>query len=148
MKKVSLLVAFALIFTATSAFAGGNTGVGFGTQVLEGKKGKAWELLATCLNGICCNGAFAITSGTLGYKEGLTIAMNDVEIYVAKNMDSLATDIARGDGEYVNTLASMMKVEDVASFKSKLKNNFDRIYSNEGVTSKQVVQNINEVKNS
>ena len=148
MKKISLLVAFALVFTATSAFAGGNTGVGLGTVLLEGKKGKVFELAATCLNGICCNGAFAITSGTLGYKEGAVIAMNDVEIYVAKNMDSLATDIARGDGEYVNTLASMMKVEDVVSFKSKLKNNFDRIYSNEGVTSKQVVQNINEVKNS
>ena len=147
MKKVSLLVVFTLIFTATSVFAGGNVGVGLGTVLLEGKKGKVFELAATCLNGISGNGVFGITTGTLGYKEGLTIAMNDVEVYVAKNMDSLATDIARGDGEYVNTLASMMKVEDVTVFKSRLKNNFDRIYSAEGVTSKQVVANINEVKN-
>ena len=147
MKKISILVVLAFVFTTTSAFAGGNTGVGLGTVLLQGKKGKVFELAATCLNGICCNGVFGITSGTLGYKEGATIAMNDVEIYVAKNMDNLATDIARGDGEYVNTLASLMKVEDVASFKSKLKNNFDRIYTADGVTSKQVVFNINEVKN-
>lgn len=148
MKKISLaIVAVAMVCAATSVYAG-NSGVGFGTALFGNKQGKVWEVLAVTTNGTSGSSTFAITSGTSGYKEGITVGMNDVEIYVAKNMDSLATDIARGDGEYVNTLAMMLEVKDVNSFKSKLKVNFDKIYPTTGVTSKQVVANINDVTNS
>lgn len=149
MKKFMMVLAVAAFaFTASAVYAGGNVGVGLGTVLLKGNKGKLMEFIATTLNGISGNGTFALTSGTSGYQEGVTIGMNDVEIFVAKNMDSLATDIARGDGEYVNTLASIMEVKDVNGFKSKLKTNFDKIYSASGVTSKEVVANINDVVNS
>lgn len=148
MKKIlSLVAVFSLIFASAEAYSAGNAGIGLGALLLKGKKGKVWELLATCLNGTSGNQTFAITSGTLGYEEGAVIGMTDVEVFVAKNMDSLATDIARGNGEYVNTLASMYKVQDVDGFKTKLKNNFDKIYTNTGVTSKEVVANINDVVN-
>ncbi len=147
MKKIlSLVAVFGLILASSEAFAG-NAGCGLGSVLLKGKKGKVMELLATCLNGTSGNQTFAITSGTSGYEEGAVIGMTDVEVFVAKNMDSLATDIARGNGEYVDTLASMYKVQDVDGFKTKLKNNFDKIYTNTGVTSKEVVANINDVVN-
>ncbi len=147
-KILSLVAVFGLVFASAEAFAAGNAGCGLGSVLLKGKKGKVMELLATCLNGTNCgNQTFAITSGTSGYEEGAVIGMTDVEVFVAKNMDSLATDIARGNGEYVDTLASMYKVQDVDGFKTKLKNNFDRIYTNTGVTSKEVVANINDVVN-
>jgi len=145
-KILSLVAVFGLVFASAEAFAG-NAGCGLGSVLLKGKKGKVMELLATCLNGTCGNQTFAITSGTSGYEEGAVIGMTDVEVFVAKNMDSLATDIARGNGEYVDTLASMYKVQDVDGFKTKLKNNFDKIYTNTGVTSKEVVANINDVVN-
>ena len=148
MKKIlSLVAVFGLVFASAEAFAAGNAGCGLGSVLLKGKKGKVYELLATCLNGTSGNQTFAITSGTSGYEEGAVIGMTDVEVFVAKNMDSLATDIARGNGEYVNTLASMYKVQDVDGFKTKLRNNFDKIYTNTGVTSKEVVANINDVVN-
>ena len=149
MKKIlSLVAVFGLVFASAEAFATSNIGCGLGAVLLKGKKGKFMELAGTCLNSTFFNSqAFAITSGTSGYEEGAVIGMTDVEVFVAKNMDSLATDIARGNGEYVDTLASMYKVQDVDGFKTKLKNNFDRIYTNTGVTSKEVVANINDVVN-
>ena len=145
-KILSLVAVFGLVFASAEAFAG-NAGCGLGSVLLKGKKGKFFELAATCLNSTSKNQTFAITSGTSGYEEGAVIGMTDVEVFVAKNMDSLATDIARGNGEYVDTLASMYKVQDVDGFKTKLKNNFDKIYTNTGVTSKEVVANINDVVN-
>ena len=148
MKKVLAFVAvFSLIATSSSVFAG-NVGCGFGTELMKGKSGKVFEILALTTNGTSLSSFFAVTTGTSGYKAGAAIGMNDVEIFVAKNMDSLATDIARGEGEYVNTLASMMEVSDVDNFKGKLKTNFDKIYTSTGVTSKQVVANIKDVLNS
>ncbi len=149
MKKIlSLVAVFGLVFASAEVFAAGNTGCGLGAVLLKGKKGKFFELVATCLNNVTSHSqTFAITSGTSGYEEGAVIGMTDVEVFVAKNMDSLATDIARGNGEYVDTLASMYKVQDVDGFKTKLRNNFDKIYTNTGVTSKEVVANINDVVN-
>ena len=148
MKKIlSLVAVFGLVFASAEAFATSNIGCGIGAVLLKGKKGKFMELAGTCLNSTFYSQSFAITSGTSGYEEGAVIGMTDVEVFVAKNMDSLATDIARGNGEYVDTLASMYKAQDVDGFKTKLKNNFDRIYTNTGVTSKEVVANINDVVN-
>jgi hypothetical protein len=147
-KLMSVLMVSAVAFVASAAFAGGNVGVGLGTVLLKGKSGKIMEVLAVTTNGSTYTSTFGITSGTSGYQEGQSIGMNDVEIFVAKNMDSLATDIARGDGEYINTLASMMEVKDSVAFKSKLKSNFDKIYTESGVTSKEVVAHINDVVNS
>jgi hypothetical protein len=144
MKKV--LIASVLFFSliGTQVFAN-NAGVGIGTVLLKGKKGKVMELVATCLNGLCGNGTFAITTGTLGYQEGATIGLNLVDIYVAENMDSLANDIAKGNGEYLDTLAHLMKVENKDAFKDKLHKNFNKIYTSKDVTSKEIVANIKEI---
>ena len=145
MKKV--LVAFlsiGVLFTASQAFAD-NIGPGLGRVLLEGNSGKGMELLGTCLNGTSGNGTFAITSGTLGYKEGALIGVNIVDLYVAQNMDNLAIDIARGGGEYVDTLAHLMEVEDRAAFISKLNQNFDMIFTSEKISSDEVAENIRRI---
>jgi len=145
MKKVlSTVFALGLMIMATEVFAN-NVGVGLGTTVLKGQKGKVMELAATCLNGISGNGTFAITTGTLGYKEGAVIGLNLVDEYVAQNMDSLANDIAKGSGEYLDTLAHLMKVENKDAFKQNLYKNFNKIYTSKNVTSKEIVANINKI---
>lgn len=149
MKKVlvSMMIAFFLV-SGTAVFAD-NVGTGLGRVALQGKSGKGWELLGTFLNALCGNGTFAITTGTLGYRNGARIGMNeDVKVFVAQNMDSLATDLARGEGEYLDTLANLMQIEDKAVFNSKMKANFNNIYTSYGVSSEQVVENIYKVANS
>lgn len=147
MKKV--LVAFfaaTLMFSASNLFAD-NIGAGLGRLVLKGQKGKAMEIIGVTLNAIGTQ-TFAITSGTSGYKEGAVIGVNYVDVYIAENMDNLATDIAKGDGEYLDTLATMMKVENRDLFKAKLSKNFNTIFTSKEVTSQEVVANIRNIHNS
>ncbi len=147
MKKI-LVVTFALCmaFSSSTLFAGSqNIGIGFGGFLLSGKSGKLFDILGATLNGCSGSQTFAISTGTLGYKEGAVIGVNIVDVYVAENMDSLANDIAKGDGEYVDTLAHLMKIQDKVSFKDKLHKNFNRIYTSKDVTSKEVVASIKEI---
>jgi len=149
MKKIFAIAAAALfIMSASAVFAAGNVGPGLGRLALAGKSGPGWELLGTFLNGICGNGTFAITTGTLGYQEGARIGMNeDVKVFVAQNMDSLATDIAKGEGEYIDALAALMQ-EDKAEFNSKMKANFRNIYTSYGLSAEEVAENILKVAKS
>lgn len=141
MKKV--LVASVMFFAlAGSQVFADNIGPGLGRVLLKGKSGKVMELAGTCLNGTSGNGTFAISTGTLGYKEGAVIAVNLVDEYVAQNMDSLANDIAKGNGEYLETLAHLMKVENKVAFKENLHKNFNKIYTSSDVSSKEVTANI------
>ena len=59
-------------------------------------------------------------------------------------MDNLANDIARGHGEYLNTLAVLMEVPEGsrADFYTLLQNNFSNIYSSPQISSVEVLDNI------
>jgi hypothetical protein len=149
MKKATILTLISAFVLVGSASYANNIGCGLGAVLLKGKQGRIFELLGTCLNGTCANQTFAITFGTLGYKEGAAIGMNvEVENFVAQNMDSLATDMAKGNGEYLDTLASLMKADDKTAFSTKMKANFNSIYTSSAVTSTEVVANIYRVANS
>lgn len=145
MKKFIVAVfTVCMAFSASYVYAD-NIGPGLGRVALAGKTGKVWELVGTFLNGICGNGIFAITSGTLGYQDGAKIGLNSADAYIAENMDDLANDIAKGDGEYVDTLARIMKVDDRAAFKDKLHKNFNSIYPSKDVTAEEVSANIKKL---
>jgi hypothetical protein len=144
MKKVLIASVVFFTFAGSQVFAD-NIGPGLGRMLLKGKSGKVMELVGTCLNGTSGNGTFAITSGTSGYKNGAVIGLSAVDAYVAENMDSLANDIAKGNGEYLDTLAFIMKVENKDSFKDSLHKNFNNIYTSKDVTSKEVVANIKAI---
>jgi len=149
MKKVFYPLAVLLVLSVfSSAFAGGNTGCGLGNVIWKGKSGPVVEILAITTNGTSYSQLFAITSGTSGYQEGATIGANTVELYVDENMDMLAADMSRGNGEYLDTLATLMEVENKSDFNKKLQANFDKIYSHDNITSKEVVANINAVARS
>lgn len=147
--KRMLVIALSIcsIFTVSDVFAS-NAGVGFGAVVFQGSKGKVSEILAVTTNGTSYSSTFAITLGTSGYKDGLVIGVNVVDAYVADNMDNLATDIAKGDGEYIDALAHLMKVSNKEAFKNKLHENFNQIYTTKDVTSKEVSKNIRTLQNS
>ena len=122
-----------------------NTGCGLGSLVFEGQNGLMSQTAAATTNGTSGNQTFGVTSGTSNCEQYKTFVYNEkVDIFVAENMDNLATDIARGQGEYVNTLAVLMEVPDVkkASFRSQLQGHFSDIYTSGKVTHSEVVQNI------
>jgi hypothetical protein len=122
-----------------------NTGCGLGTLIMKGNEGLLFQVLAVTTNGTCGNQTFGITSGTLDCEKPARFASNErLNTYVADNMDNLAKDIARGQGEYLNTLAVLMEVPEDArtDFYLKLQNNFSQIYPSSNVSSVEVVNNI------
>lgn len=122
-----------------------NTGCGLGTLIMKGNDGLLFQVLAVTTNGTFGNQTFGITSGTLDCDKPARFASNEkINTFVADNMDSLANDIAKGQGEYLNTLAVLMEVPEGtrSDFYSKLQNNFSRIYTSSKVTSVDVLNNI------
>jgi hypothetical protein len=140
-KKFLVVLVLVGLFVTAGAFAN-NVGVGFGTVLMEGKEGKLFEILAVTTNGTSGSFTFAITSGTSGYKEGQKIGMAAVDVYIAENMDTLAVDIAKGEGDYLNTLAFLMKAQDKEAFNNLMHSNFSKIYASQDVTSSEVSETI------
>ncbi len=61
-------------------------------------------------------------------------------------MDNLAKDIAKGNGEYLNTLAVLMKSRKGSGpTLQKLQSNFAKIYSSDQITHIDVINNIETV---
>ncbi len=139
-KKIAVLVAAGMLAFSSSAFAT-NVGPGLGYILIGDKTGAGWDLLASFLNGIYWNQYFAITFGTSGYDKGL-VSMTETNQFVADNMDALAADIAKGEGEYIDTLSSMLNVSDSVAFKAALQNNFDEIFTSADVSAEEVTNKI------
>ncbi len=143
MKKFLLtIVAVSALGVSAYAERNLNTGCGLGSVLIENQNTVAKQVVAATLNGLSGNQTFGITTGTMGCEKPVLLVSNEVETFVADNMDNLATDIAAGDGETLDTLATLMKVSDKATFKSKLKTNFDKIYTGQNVTSAKVIDAI------
>jgi len=144
MKKL-LTVATIVASISSAAVAGGNsnTGCGLGSMVFPVQDTVATQILAVTTNGTSGNQTFGITSGSLNCTKPMKLVMNDqAQKFVADNMDSIAVEVAAGQGENLDTLLSLMKVEDKAVAAAKLKANFASIYSSNDITSAQVVDNI------
>lgn len=141
MKKIVLASVFAVL--STSAIADPNTGCGIGSLAFPNQDSVLKQLLAGTTNNFLGNQTFGISSGTFGCRAPDSIVSNEqIHMFVAGNMDALATDIANGYGEVVDTLAALLNVGDKAKFIQTLQANFDVIYTSEGITSAMVIDHI------
>ena len=70
-----------------------------------------------------------------------------VKILLMSSLDSLAVDVARGQGETLTSLADLMAIEpaDQPRFFASLQGNFGRIFPSENVTADEVITSINAV---
>jgi hypothetical protein len=149
MKKV-LLTSTVLFFMASGiAFAAGaprdNCGCGLGTLLFDGKGGLVQQILAATTNGFLGTQTFGISSGTLECNQPSKWASNEqLNKFVAANMDNLAKDAAMGQGEYVETLAELMDVPGSkrVEFSQMLQENFSNIFTEESVSHLDVIENI------
>ncbi|SFV62221.1 hypothetical protein MNB_SV-12-1997 [hydrothermal vent metagenome] len=141
MKKL-LLISASTALISTTIFAN-NVGCGLGNSVIKNQDSVLMQVLAVTTNGTSGNQTFGITSGTSGCTKPSKIVSNDKATkFVENNMDALAMDISNGQGESIDTLATLLKVQDKSAFTAKLQNNFANIYTSSDVTSAQVVDNI------
>ncbi len=145
MKKT---IATLLILAAPLAYADkqDNVGIGLGTTVFEGHDGLVSQVCAATTNSLFGNQTFAITSGTSGAaKPGQFWASKQLNDFVEENMDSLAQDIAQGQGESLEAICSILQIEDQDAFNATLQENFGEIYTSDAITHTDVIGNMKSV---
>jgi hypothetical protein len=104
----------------------GMAGCGLGA-VIVGRKGG--QIFAGTTNYTVYNQMFGITFGTLNCEDGPnnTVAQN-MDSFVAANKVALASDMARGGGETLANLSSMMGCDASADVGSEMQKNFRSIF--------------------
>ncbi len=134
MKKI--IAGALLAASSTMSFAAGPAGCGLGTAVVF-KDANEWHehVLAATTNGTSGNQTFGMTSGTLGC-EAANGPLAGVQTFMDNNMDQLAMDVAKGQGETLAALAEIIGVEaaDQTSFNTKLQASFDTMFSAEATS--------------
>ncbi|KHO16672.1 signal peptide protein [Acinetobacter baumannii] len=144
LKKLALA---ALLAAGSSvAMADNDVGCGVGTQVWAGQKGVVPKILAATTNGIFTNQLLGITFGTLGCRQGGTVTAQ-VVTFTNENAETLARDMAVGQGESLNVLAELMQIkqQDKDRFFKVSKANFGEIYSADNQNTLQVLASLQNV---
>ena len=127
MKK--FIAGAALAVAASTSFAS-PAGCGLGTAVIFPDANEWHEhVLAATTNGTSGNQTFGMTSGTLGC-EGANGPLKLARVFMDQNMEQLASDSARGQGESLDALTSLIGVDaaDKAEFTKEVQANFDSIF--------------------
>ncbi|MFT6303117.1 MAG: hypothetical protein ACI9XK_004057 [Granulosicoccus sp.] len=147
MKKLIVSSAIVLLSVMTPAQAEENgSGCGLGAVVMEGKDGKGANIAASILNILPIPNTFFMTTGggIMGCDPTQTVQNDEAtEIFVARNMDRLATEAAQGGGDYLNVLADLIGIadEDRDAFRKVTQDNFDQLFLNNG-DAKRVISTI------
>lgn len=134
MKKI--IAGVVLASASTMAFANGPAGCGLGTAIVFPDANEWHEhVLAATTNGTSGNQTFGMTSGTLGC-ESANGPLKLAQAFMEDNMDQLAADVARGEGETLAALAEVIGVEaqDTAAFNRTMQSNFDNLFSTEATS--------------
>lgn len=148
MKKIAFSALAIALSTGTAMAQQNNVGCGLGSMVFDGQSGLAPQVLAATTNGISGNQTFGISSGTLGCtQDGVVRSSAKLSMFTGSNMDKLAADMSKGQGETLETLADLMGVEaaDKAEFFAATRDNFSKIFDSSDVTAEQVLANLNDV---
>lgn len=140
LKKIAL--ASVLLAGSNFAMAANDIGCGVGTEIWKGQSGLIPRVLGATTNGIFGNQTFGITFGTLGCNRADNLVKSEVINFVDHNAEALARDMAVGEGESLNVLATLMDIqsEDKNHFFSVAKANWSNVYSEQNSNTSQIIQ--------
>ena len=129
MKITNLLLAFGLVLAGTAAQAAeyGAAGCGLGSLAFHDQPGFI-QVVAATVNETGVQ-TFGITTGTSNCGPG--VFNSQMDIFVDSNKVALSNEAARGQGETIAVLSSMMGCSDAAVVGSTLKSNYSEIFANE-----------------
>jgi len=142
---ILLFLALLLGAGAAGAVTKSTTGCGLGYYLFKDATDTfATQLLAVTTNSMGTQ-TFGILTGTGGCRQPKRLVSDErLHEFVAGNMDSLAADMASGQGESLDTLAELMSVPEPErpAFCATLQENFSNIFTSRDVQSAQVIDNI------
>lgn len=145
MKKVMIAGLLVLAAAPVTSYAN-SAGCGLGSVIFEGQTGLGPNILAATTNGTLGNQTFGMSSGTLGCNQDDTV-MAAADSFIDSNMERVARDMSTGHGEAMDTLATLMGIQDAdkGTFFKVSQENFTEIFSHKDVTSSEVVASLNTV---
>ena len=109
------LIAIIGVFAISQGAQAGDSGCGLGSVVIS-KNSKLLQLFSMTTNATFISQAFGITSGTSGCSSsGLVQNDKAIEYFAEANRDDLAREMAQGEGEKLDVLASLHGCRDVAA---------------------------------
>lgn len=149
LKKLTVLAVIAAF--PISAMAAGSPdasgGCGVGSKVFEGQRGIAPQVLAMTTNGTSFQ-TVGVTLGTSGCSQDGVVKSNwKTAMFIDSNKEKLAHDMSTGNGEALESLATLMGIQDQhkTAFFRVTKDNFARIFASDSVTTDQVVASLKQV---
>src|SRR6186713_3188679 len=137
MKRTLVIAAMGVLASGGVALADPDVGCGWGTMAFKGQTGTAAKVLAATTNSILGNQTFGIRSGTAGCKRGGTVtAEARLNMYASANIDQLASEMAAGQGESLDTLAQLIGVTDAdkPAFFALTQTHFGALFPGDQVT--------------
>jgi hypothetical protein len=152
LKKRLMLIALVGMIPVGAMAANNNIGsCGWGSKVMDGQRGIAPQVLGATTNGTSGNQTFGITSGTSGCtQDGVVTSSWKTAMFIDGNKHKLARDMSTGGGETLESLASLIGVQDQdkSAFYLLTKENFARIFPSENPTTDQVMVSLKQVLSS
>jgi hypothetical protein len=127
-----------------AAMADGDAGCGLGSMIISDNT-KLMQLLAATTN-VTGSQTFGISSGTSNCKsQDIVLNEKAVQYFAEANHDDLSREMARGQGEKLNTLASLYgcKGEAQKSFARMTQRSFAKIVPVPKISTSQMVRNLN-----
>ena len=126
------------------ALADNDVGCGVGTMVMEGQEGLGPKLAASCTNGLTFQ-SISITFGLLNCN-GRDKVTADAELrkFAAANIDRLAQDVSRGEGETLEVVAHLLQVSEAArpAFFAYTQAHFEALFPDAGTTSNEMLDSL------
>ena len=150
MKKVIAgLVLISASSVANAGAAGGDGGCGWGNALFKGQSGTATHVLAATTNATTGNNTFGMTTGTNGCTTNGTLGYGGQSV-VSSIMDEFSEDVARGEGDALDTVAVVygVEVQDRDTFAKVMHENFATIFPSEDVTADEMMASIEVIMKS
>jgi hypothetical protein len=150
MKTKVVLLSLAGLFASSPLMAQpkyGAAGCGLGSILFDANSGMFMQILAATTNGSFGNQTFGITSGTSNCDSGGGGEASAAK-FVATNRVAISKDIARGQGETIQSVAELAGCQDSAAVGATLQKNFSAIFPAASVTDQEVGQGVVRVLKS
>ena len=146
MKKIIAGLVLISASSVANAGAAGGSGCGWGQALFDGQSGTATHVLAGITNASTGNNTFGMTTGTNGCTTNGTLSYGGQSV-VSSIMNEFSEDVARGEGEALDTVAVVYGVDaqDRDTFAKVMHENFTTLFPSEDVTADEMMASIEEV---
>lgn len=140
MRILLSLVMFFSVSNFAHAAGYGDAGCGLGSIVFGSKQGFI-QIFAATTNGTFGSQTFGITSGTSNCRGG----GKTVAVFIEANKVALSNDIARGQGEALNSLAYLYGCKNPSEIGQSLQTNYSSIFPAADVKAEQIESSITTI---